>query len=175
MLKKLGVVGAILAILLGSAAISAQAYAVPVQSSPGEGSMIRKPPGYVSVTFSSALDPFASQIEVFDEYGNKVDRNDCGIDVADPSRKTMVATLKSELEPGVYTVRWTTVSDEGSPDESFLVQGQFEFTIAPSIAQLVLIGGTAVLTFLFVAGGWLGFGLTYRRLRQVEAQLTRFE
>jgi copper transport protein len=174
-LKKLGVVGAILTILLGRAALSAQAYGVPIQSLPAEGSTVRNSPGYVSITFSSALDPFASQIEVYDEQGNKVDRDDCGIDVADPSRTTMVSTLMPDLEPGVYTVRWTTVADSGGKDDGYLVQGQYEFTIAPSFAQIALIVVTAVLAFLFVAGGWLGFGLTYRRLRQVEAHLARFE
>lgn len=171
MLKKLGMVGATLAILLVWATLSAQAYAVPVQSSPGEGSTVRKSPGYVSITFSTALDPFASQIEVFDANGNKVDRSDCGIDVADPSRKTMVATLKPDLEPGLYTVRWTTVADDGGVDDGYVVQGQFDFTIAPSIAQITLTGLAAVGGFLFVAGGWLGFGLTFRRLRQLEARL----
>ena len=179
-LKRLGMVGAILAIFLGWATLSAQAYAVPVQSSPGEGSVIRHSPAYVSITFSAALDPFASQIEVFDVDGNKVDRSDCGIDVADPSRKTMVSTLKPDLEPGVYTVRWTTMTDSGQQnaeqqDDGFVVQGQFEFTIAPSITQIALTGLAAVVAFLIVTGGWVGFGLTYRRLRRLEARLAGLE
>lgn len=173
--KRFGVVGAVLLVLLGWGTLSAQAFAVPVQSSPGEGSIVRKPPAYVSIMFSEALDPFASQIEVFDENGNKVDRSDCGIDVADPSRKTMVATLQRDLEPGVYTVRWTTVTEDGGQDDGYLVQGQFEFMIAPSIAQIILTVLAVVVGFLFVTGGWIGFGLTYRRLRRLEARLAGLE
>lgn len=174
-LKRLGTVGAILAVFLGWAALSAQAYAVPVQSSPGDGSVVRHSPAYVSITFNAALDPFASQIEVFDADGNKVDRSDCGIDVADPSRKTMISTLKPDLEPGVYRVRWTTVTNDGQPDDSYVVQGQFEFTIAPSVAQIALTALAAVAAFLVVTGGWVGFGLTYRRLRRLEARLDGLE
>ncbi len=173
--KKSGAVGAVLAILLVRVTLFAQVYAVPVQSTPGDGRTIRSSPRYVSITFNAALDPSASQIEVFDEQGKRVDRDDCGIDVADPSRKTMISTLKPDLEPGVYTVRWTTVADDSSTDTDYLVQGQYEFTIARSIAQLVFLGATAVLAFLFVIGGWLGFGLTYRRLRRVEARLAQLE
>ncbi len=161
--------GAILAALLAWGTLSAQAYAVPIQSVPDAGSTIRKPPRTVSITFSTALDPFASQIEVFDADGNKVDRSDCGIDVADPSRKTMVSTLQSDLEPGVYTVRWTTMTDDDGKDDGYVVQGQFDFILAPSVAQIVLTGVTAVLAVLFVSGGWVGFGLTWRRLRRLEA------
>lgn len=175
LLKRFGVPGAILAVLLVGATLSAQAYAVPVASTPAEGSTIRQSPKYVSITFSAALDPFASQIEVFDADGNKVDRSDCGIDVADPNRKTMIATLKPDLEPGLYTVRWTTTVDDGGHDDGYVVQGQFDFTLAPSLAQIALTGLAAVAGFLFVAGGWLGFGLTYRKLRQLEARLARFE
>jgi copper transport protein len=167
--------GAILVVLLGWAALSAQAYAVPVQSSPAEGSVIRQSPAYVSITFSAALDPFASQIEVFDAEGNKVDRSDCGIDVADPNRQTMIATLKPDLEPGAYLVRWTTVTDDDSQSDGYVVQGQFEFTIAPSIRQIALTGLAAAAAFLVVIGGWVGFGLTYRRLRRVEARLAGLE
>jgi methionine-rich copper-binding protein CopC len=174
-LKRLGMVGAVLSIFLGWAMLSAQAYAVPVQSSPGEGSVVRHSPAFVSITFSAALDPFASQIEVFDADGNKVDRNDCGIDVADPSRKSMVSTLKPDLDPGVYTVRWTTVTDDGQQDDGYVVQGQFEFTIAPSIAQIALTVLAVVGAFLVVTGGWVGFGLTYRRLRRLEARLAGLE
>lgn len=167
-------VGAILVVLLG-ATLSAQAYAVPVQSTPSEGSTIRKSPAYISITFSHALDPFASQIEVFDADGNQVNRHDCGIDVADPSRKTMVSTLQPDLEPGVYTVHWTTVAEDSGQDAGYVVQGQFDFTVAPSIAQIALTGLAIAAAVLFVSGGWLGFGLTYRRLRRLEARIAGFE
>jgi methionine-rich copper-binding protein CopC len=160
-----------LSILMGWAALSAQAYAVPVQSSPGDGSVVHKSPAYVSITFSAALDPLASQIEVFDADGHKVDRSDCGIDVADPSRQTMIATLQPDLEPGVYTVRWTAVNDAGDKDDGYVVKGQFDFTIAPSISHIVLTVLAGVAAFLFVTGGWVGFGLTHRRLRRLEARL----
>lgn len=180
MLKKLGMVGAVLVILLVGATLSAQAYAVPVQSTPSEGSTIRKSPAFVSITFSHALDPFASQIEVFDADGNQVNRHDCGIDVADPSRRTMVSTLKPDLEPGVYTVRWTTVADgseqgESGQDAGYVVQGQFDFTIAPSLSQVALTVLAVAVAVMFVSGGWLGFGLTYRKLRRLEAQLAGLE
>ncbi|MCB9419661.1 MAG: copper resistance protein CopC [Ardenticatenaceae bacterium] len=174
-LRRLGMVGAILTILAGWATLSAQAYAVPVQSSPDEGSVVRKSPAYVSITFNTALDPFASQIEVFDVDGNKVDRNDCGIDVADPSRKTMISTLKPDLEPGVYTVRWTTVTNDGQEDDGYVVQGQFQFTLAPSILHIGLTVLAGLGVFLVVTGGWVGFGLTYRRLRRLEERLAGLE
>lgn len=170
--KWTGAAGVILLAFLGMTA-AVQAAAVPVQSSPHEGEVVRRSPAYVSVTFSDALEPFESKLEVLAEDGRKVDRSDCGIDVADPSRKTMVATLKPDLPPGVYTVRWTTVSQSGGQLDGYTVQGQFDFTIAPSIVQLILIGAAIMLGTIFVSGGWVGFGLTYRRLRRLESNLQK--
>ncbi len=165
-----GVLAALVTLLLGRV-ISAQAYATPVLSAPYEGEVVRKAPAYVMVAFSEPVDPFASQIEVFDANGRKVDRNDCGIDVADPSRKTMISTLESDLPTGVYTVHWTTVADGDSQEEGYTIKGQFEFTIAPPLYQVALAGIAIILGFLFVTGGWVGFGLTLRRLRRLEAAL----
>ena len=170
-MKAVGVVLAVLLTPLLSGVISAQAYATPVLSAPTEGEVVRKVPAYVMIAFSEPVDPFASQIEVFDANGRKVDRNDCGIDVADPSRKTMISTLQPDLAPGVYTVHWTTVADSDSQAEGYTIKGQFEFTLAPPLYQVVLTGVAAVLGFLFVTGGWVGFGLTLRRLRRLEAAL----
>lgn len=151
-------------LMVQNTAVSFAAYAMPTQSSPAAGDVIRSSPRRVVITFSEALEHIGSEIQVFDPDGRRVDLQNCGIDVSDPWGTTMVVNLRSDLAMGPYTVRWTTIAAESGE----LLSGQYQFTIAPSIWQYVMFVGAAVVGLITVTGGWVGFGVTYRRLRRLE-------
>lgn len=139
-------------------------YTFPTTTTPAEGETVRGTPRRVVMQFSQPLEPTSSQIQVFDSQGRRVDQQNCGIDVSDPQRSTMVVNLLPDLPPGSYTVRWTAVSAETNET----LNGQYQFTIAPTVWQLAGKGILITTALLFAFGGWAGFALTYRRLQQLK-------
>ncbi len=140
------------------------AYTFPTTTTPAEGETVRGTPRRVIMQFSQPLEPTRSQIQVFDSQGGRVDQHNCGIDVSDPQRSTMVVNLQPDLPTGSYTVRWTAVSAETNET----LNGQYQFTIAPTVWQLAGKGILITAAGLFAFGGWAGFALTYRRLQQLK-------
>jgi len=59
----------------------------------------------------------ASTLSVVDASGAQVDLGDGRVDVDDPDRKVMLVSLP-QLQPGLYTVQWTTVSAEDGDTEN---------------------------------------------------------
>jgi copper transport protein len=139
-------------------------YAFPTTTTPAEGETVRGTPRRVVMQFSQPLEPTSSQIQVFDSQGSRVDQQNCGIDVSDPQRSTMVVNLRPDLPAGSYTVRWTAVSAETNET----LNGQYQFTIAPTVWQLA--GKSILITAagLFAFGGWAGFAFTYHQLQQLK-------
>ena len=148
-----------------------QAHAVPVQSTPGDGSVLTTSPNQVMVTFSNVLDPAGSQLVVYDRRGQKMDIGDCGVAALDPSRKTLVTTLKPDLPPGKYNIYWTTVTDTEDVHDGHVVNGQLEFTIAEP-PWLTFVKGVGITLGAAVAlGGWFGFATTSRKLKRLEQKV----
>ena len=106
-----------------------QAHAVPVQSIPADGAVLTNSPKQVTVTFSNVLDPAGSQLVVYDRRGQKVDIGDCGVSSIDPSRKTLVTTLESDLPPGKYNIYWTSITDTDDVHDGHVVNGEWNFSL----------------------------------------------
>jgi len=81
----------------------------------------------------------ASTMSVVDASGTQVDVGDGHVDVDDPDRKVMLVSLP-ELQPGLYTVQWTTVSAEDGDTED----GTFAFGVGmtPPTGQAPVDGTT---------------------------------
>ncbi|MCA9955538.1 MAG: copper resistance protein CopC [Anaerolineales bacterium] len=150
---------------------SVQAHAVPVQSTPTDGAVLTTSPKQVMVTFSNVLDPKGSQLVVYDRRGQKVDIGDCGVAALDPSRKTLVTTLESDLPPGKYNIYWTTVTDTEDVHDGHVVNGQLEFFVAEPPWLTFLKGIGITLSVAAALGGWFAFAATTRKLKRLEQQL----
>lgn len=114
--------GALLAV---SAAL---AHAEPVKVSPGSGAVVTAAPPEIVIQMSQemARREDGNDIDVVDAAGNEVTTLAAVIDNGDRSRLSVL--LPSALPPGVYTVRWKTLSaEDGDP-----ANGEYSFTIDPA-------------------------------------------
>lgn len=119
----------LLAALLAVAATSTvSAHAEPVEVKPGDGAVLTGPPIEVVIIMSQdmARREGANDIDVLDADGIEVTRVSAVIDNA--NRRRLSVPLPSSLEPGTYTVRWKTLSDEDGDEAS----GELTFTYDPS-------------------------------------------
>jgi len=148
-----------------------QAHAVPVQSIPADGAVLTNSPKQVMVTFSNVLDPSGSQLVVYDRRGQKVDIGDCGVSSIDPSRKTLVTTLESDLPPGKYNIYWTSITDTDDVHDGHVVNGELGFFIAEPPWLTFLKGVGIMLGVAAALGGWFGFVATSRKLKRLEQKL----
>jgi methionine-rich copper-binding protein CopC len=116
--------------LLGLAllpASSARAHAEPDTVSPGAGAVLVQPPAEVVIEFSQeVVRGDESGIDVVDEAGEEVTVVDAVVD--NGNRRRMSVLLPATLQPGVYTVRWRTLSAEDGDTAS----GEFQFTYDPA-------------------------------------------
>lgn len=148
-----------------------QAHAVPVQSIPVDGAVLTNSPKQVTVTFSNVLDPSGSQLVVYDRRGQKVDIGDCGVAAVDPTRKTLVTTLESDLPPGKYNIYWTSITDTEDVHDGHVVNGELEFFVAEPVWLTFLKGVGITLGVAAALGGWFGFVTTRRQLKRLEQKL----
>jgi methionine-rich copper-binding protein CopC/putative copper export protein len=134
---------AIAAVLVASAS-AAGAHAEVSDASPAPGTGVPQAPGAVAIRFTEPLVRELSSIEVT---------------AADGSIATTGPTLPVEgddhamrrrlglLRPGVYTVRWTSVS----PLDGHTLKGRYEFAVGTSAAPDTAVGDDPV-----SSEGWLG-------------------
>jgi methionine-rich copper-binding protein CopC len=104
-------------------AAQARAHAFFEHSSPRAGSEVSASPPEVTVTFTEAVEPQFSSIEVHNAQGSRVDTG--VVHSASGNGRQLVVGL-SKLPPGTYTVVWHVTSVDTRKTE-----GRFEFTIAP--------------------------------------------
>lgn len=112
-----------LAALLLAAPGAAWAHAHLTSAVPPVGGSVASAPAEVILTFSEAVEPAFSTIEVRDAAGNRVDAADRRASPDDPKR--LVVGLKP-VSPGTYKVIWRVTSTDTHKTE-----GGFTFTIAP--------------------------------------------
>lgn len=122
--RKLAIAWAVAALLVLALAGTASAHADLVSSDPKAGSLIPVAPEKITLVFSEELNADGNTIVVTDGSGARVDNDDAALDLNDASRATVVATLKSGLVDGAYTVEWTNSSADGHSEE-----GSFSFTV----------------------------------------------
>ncbi|HSC32556.1 MAG TPA: CopD family protein [Gemmatimonadaceae bacterium] len=171
------------AVLLAGLAIPRTAFAhlVLVSSAPPAGSTLDAAPAAVGLSFSEDPQLAPTHIEVLNAAGARVDSGPPRL-VQIPKHTLMVGLVHA-LQPGRYTVRWRSTSDDGHP-----VHGSFSFTISARAAAVApqanpapaaspppdtmtpphappsmvatdtsSAGGFDVESFWYVAVRWLGF------------------
>ena len=99
----------------------AYAHAYPTHQAPAAGSTVPASQQDVAIDFDDGLEPAFSSITVTDAQGNAVTRDKA---VVDPSDKKHMSVALKPLAPGVYTVSWVAVADEGHR-----TQGHYTFTV----------------------------------------------
>jgi copper resistance protein C len=101
----------------------AEAHAKLKEASPPAESTVMAAPGEVIITFTEALEPKFSKIEVQDSKGQRADQ---GAAQAVPGEPTRLAIALKPLTAGVYRVIWRVVSVDTHRSE-----GSYQFTVAP--------------------------------------------
>jgi methionine-rich copper-binding protein CopC len=117
---------AIVSVLTITWAFSALAHSEFVSSVPAPNSTVTTAPTTVKATYNAGINPKGSSIAVVGPNGSAADVGDGHVDLNDPNRQTMIVTLKPNLGPGKYTVKWTTVA----ADDGDTLSDTFTFTIA---------------------------------------------
>ena len=109
------------ALLLTLTAVPAAfAHAHPVKMTPEKDSVIAAP-AQVSITFSEALEPKFSLLELQDSTGTVVSKDHSMPDPAAPAHLTLALP---PLAPAVYTVHWVSVATDGHR-----LEGKYSFTV----------------------------------------------
>jgi copper transport protein len=149
------------ALALGGGISRALAHAVLLRSTPAANARLASPPASVDLFFSEPLDKKLSTVDVRDTSGAQVDKKNASF-TSDPTE--MKVDLNG-LQPGFYTVEWTTVS---AVDGHHLT-GTYPFTVlnpdgstpsgTPPPAATSSSGGSAgldpvdsIVRFLLLAG-----------------------
>lgn len=104
------------------------AHAEPARVSPGSGAVLNEAPTLIEIEMSQemARREGANDIDVLNEAGEEVTEVSAEIDNA--NRKLISVPLPEGLPPGVYTVKWKTLSaEDGDADE-----GEYTFTVDPN-------------------------------------------
>ena len=102
---------------------AAQAHAHLRTAAPAVGSTDQASPPEVAITFTEAIEPRFSTIEVQDAAGRRVDKND--VHTA-PANNKILGVSVPQLAPGSYTVVWHVTAVDTHKTE-----GKFQFTIRP--------------------------------------------
>jgi methionine-rich copper-binding protein CopC len=101
----------------------AEAHGKLKEASPAVESTVKTAPGEVIITFTEALEPKFSKIEVQDSKGQRVDQ---GATQAVPGEPTRLAVALKPLTAGAYRVIWRVVSVDTHRSE-----GSYQFIVAP--------------------------------------------
>jgi copper resistance protein C len=99
----------------------AHAHAYPTKQVPGAGATVTTSQKDVAIDFDDGLEPAFSSISVTDASGKSVVN---GKSVVDASNKKHMSVALNALTPGVYTVAWVAVADDGHR-----TQGHYTFTV----------------------------------------------
>ncbi len=126
---------AVLAAVVASLASlsTAFAHAEPAKVNPGDGAIVKEMPTVIDIimTQDMARQAEANDIDVIDEFGREITLIAAVIDNND--RKHISVTLPhSGVRPGVYTIKWKTLS----ADDGDTAEGTLSFTWDPNVAQV---------------------------------------
>ena len=113
--------GVVLALMLGVVGAAA-GHAFLDRAEPRVGARVRTPPAQVTLWFTERLEPAYSRVQVVNEAGRRVDKDD-GAVVGDGRQ------LRISLEAvpaGAYQVRWRVLSVD-----THITEGDFAFHIGP--------------------------------------------
>ena len=107
---------------------AALAHASLVSSDPADGTTLTASPESISATFAEAFDTGRSSMELLGPDGATRATNAAA---ASATAESMTISGYGTLAPGVYSVRWTTIT----PDDNGIERGTFRFTIATTTAS----------------------------------------
>jgi len=108
----------VLAALTGAPAASA--HATLTESSPANGSVLRRTPPAVVLRFSESVETAFGSIRVYDCGGKRVD----SAQITRPDGRSVSASIGAQLPRGSYTVTWRVTSADAHP-----VSGAFVFHV----------------------------------------------
>jgi methionine-rich copper-binding protein CopC len=120
-LMNLSIARALIASVAIASAQLAQAHAYPQHQAPAAGATVSSSPNEVSIEFDDGLEPAFSSIAVTDKQGKPVTS---AKSVVDPADKKHMSVALNALTPGVYSVAWVAVADDGHR-----TQGHYSFTL----------------------------------------------
>ena len=103
------------------ASTAASAHAILSTSSPRVGATISKSPSQIVLTFTEALEPAFSSVEVDGPGGAKIASGAPKL-----SGKTMIVPVTEPLAPGAYHVKWRVTAVD-----THKTQGDFNFVVKP--------------------------------------------
>jgi methionine-rich copper-binding protein CopC len=95
-------------------------------SDPADGATLTVPPAEISGEFSEEVDAARSSMELRGPGGARIATG--GVPAGGPPTRMTIAALPT-LAPGVYEVRWTTVT----ADDDGIERGTFSFTVAEAL------------------------------------------
>lgn len=103
-----------------------------VESSPGNGDILEAAPQQISARFSEEIVYEESWLKVLNSAGEQVDNGDGGVDLNNPERDSLLATMPASLPDDVYTVEWQVMLLDGD-----VTEGAFTFTLGnPTAVEL---------------------------------------
>jgi methionine-rich copper-binding protein CopC len=114
-------ISSLVGIVLALAAGPAFAHAHLQTATPPVGGTVDTAPAVVTLTFSEALEPRFSTIEVKDAAGKRVDDGNVHSEAGDAKRFSIGV---GKLPPGLYTVDWHATSVD-----THRTDGSFHFTV----------------------------------------------
>ncbi|MFG3112494.1 copper resistance CopC/CopD family protein [Streptomyces tendae] len=114
--------GAVLVLLLLGGAGPASAHAALSSTDPGDGAVLQRAPGHVTLTFSESVGLRDDSFRVLDPGGHRVRTGATGH--AESRSDTARVALPAGLGEGTYTVAWRVVSADSHP-----VSGAFTFSV----------------------------------------------
>jgi methionine-rich copper-binding protein CopC len=122
-------------------------------SDPADGAAVAASPARVTAQFREKFDSNGSTMIVVDAAGQAVSDGSGKVDLNDPDHATMIATLRTSLADGTYTVRWHVLETDGDATDgkfTFIVQTgaasqqpEATATAKPALSPVGVVGPTA--------------------------------
>ena len=116
-------------LLTGIEGEQAKAHAELVSANPPVDGTIATLPARMTLVFTEEVRPGSEVVEVTGPGGARVDTGDAAVDLTDPGRVTVIASLFAG-GAGTYSVHWENVSNIDG-DAS---QGDYTFAVDPNVA-----------------------------------------
>lgn len=134
---RLTVVLALAAALLIVSSAPVLAHAGIVERRPEDGAKLSRAPDQVRIRFNEPVEANFSPLEVYGPGGERVDRDNAGLDPGDPS--VVVTDLRDlrDLSEGSYTVKWRVTASDGDP-----ISGEYRFSVKAAADEPTSASGT---------------------------------
>ena len=123
-LNRFGQATALAALLSFAALTHGWAHAFIDHTDPVVGSAVKQLPAQVRLWYTEGLEPAFSRVQVFDDAGRQIDKQDARLDAKNDH--LLLVSLPPGLRAGTYKVVWQVVSVD-----THRTQGSFTFRVEP--------------------------------------------